>query len=1263
MFQPSKADRVDMESSSDSGSYTLENLSALGGLLEPESIPQGGPARRRGFAVRTQHAYQSAGVVQRTHQVDPYIVAVPYDLYGRSSDAPKLEPPRLRPELLETATPGKKSDRHRGQVSGDSTLNRSQLTLLLEVPERNAELLDSRERTVIPIVSGEHKPVCLRDFRTLGIDSSSLIVLSYLGLLGRALSAFEHIKFPPNIMSHLRAQRNDVKLRYPALVRAADEILGVIDAAIQAGRASFASASTGAWGTDRCDSHSQTAISLIARANECDVICVDDARYNCQSAILATNNREVPVSCVTDLLRMLRETDRVSENEYWLTRHKLRQGCFAVLLPEPDELHHWLKASKHHNESLVECLELRIIRQAMGYVAQTYASSLRESLEVAITAAEACIATVNCLWEDKSISCDEAAVLSNWVWLHASPLYICSERFKGGTNLDASRPILVATIAQMLMPISLPASRQKARTKWIEDAIMPCFEPANMEIADSALDLVVQTISREDRDAEFLGGWFLAQVPESLRNRFLEKHPDLGNKWGFEMRRQIFFDSEFSVASKDLIATARQAYARGTAVELEHGGERPASLRVDEDSQNALIDWTDSCGRRVMKSVPHLALLSRSAEVRVARVRELTAKLGATSNWVPQLIADLESRPATDGEMDQISFDFSNGVKGTHDQLYRNLSEIGEFSIDDILPPILTYFDRFVGPVGMDCDVEEYLYEVLIPYRKELFNVDLKSGLEIACLGFLRDDLAPGEWLRDVDIDAVWDALESCNFAGSPIALLGALDIALYRQNDLRFCKFARDAVSKLLDESLGRSDGFDSYAVFSILAELLLNGISTLESGSVQPGYWRRMGAWMQAGLFVNYLARCQIRLDVNQLQEFSGQNKTIGGFFAGCVDARIDGLVLATRTVPELLRLYALQRLATLRWRHESLGHRVPALDGVESPYWRRRDNTVASTHGLPGPLDGHRAPTEPLPSEWGSAITTDLSRGADGFPWQKFVTSSQLHAMGNVHIDACRANVSQLGEAELHTALRGIGYASFVASASRDNMLADAIADTVQVIATRATEPRHVRSVLGSLLQAGAVHVDNDIWADWLERRLVEIAQRLPPPPSAVSRMFRDCLDELASILPINAWIHLRARSIAACIAPSSPAPEDSLPNGWLEESLKDLEGLREEAMSEGSDEPTEISLRSARGFLKALATVIHQSPYVELMADATIGIDFRNQTMRGGVLFVVERDGSGACYTLVNGGSKQFVRARCEELLDDEIRTAVTAAGVG
>lgn len=268
-----------------------------------------------------------------------------------------------------------------------------------------------------------------------------------------------------------------------------------------------------------------------------------------------------------------------------------------------------------------------------------------------------------------------------------------------------------------------------------------------------------------------------------------------------------------------------------------------------------------------------------------------------------------------------------------------------------------------------------------------------------------------------------------------------------------------------------------------------------------------------------------------------------------------------------------------------------------------------------------------------------------------------------MDEEHLEACRAVVRQLGAAQLLGALRGVGYASYVAAASRDALLADAIADAIRDITARASEPHHVRSFIGSLLQAGAVHVDRAAWSNWIGRRLVEIAERLPPPPNAVSRVFRDCLDELATILPAGAWVHLRARPIAARIAPSSPTPEDLLPSGWLDECLNDLELLREEAMAEGSDQPTITAFRSARGFHKSLATVVHQSPDVAPMTDGAISVEFRNQTMRGGVLFVIERDGSGACYTLVDGASRHFVRARSEELLDDELRAAVTAAGVG
>ena len=1253
-----------MEATPNRGSHTLEVLSALSDVAGLERIPERGPATRQEFIVRTQpvHARQSTDAVQLTGQVAPAIVTAPYDLYRRSWDAPRLKPPNLRPGLQRALMVDDALERRHDRVSEHPLLNQPQLFSILEIPERNAELLDGRKRAAIHVVSGNHRPLCLKDCRTLGIDSSSLMVLSHLGLLGVALSAFDHVKLPPNIISDLRAQRNDFASGYPDLASAADRILNVIESAMKAGNASCLSLkSEHLWKKER-DSTLETAHILAALANECDAICVDDARHNHRNVMRASNNREVPVSCILDVLRRLVDMGSISDIEYWFARHKLRQGGFAVLLPEANELHHWLKTSQYHNGSVVECFELRMIRQALGHMSQACSSSLPVSLAVMVSAAEASADTVNSLWMDKSLSCCEAAVLSDWVQLHTSPLRICGGCLDSGVVSDVSKTT-VAWLAYLLVPRDLSEYRKEAQSRWIEDAILPYFRPANLDLVDSALGLIADIISDNKKCQDSIANGFLKQLPNSLRNRFLRNWPDLGRKWGFEMRQQISFDSGFRINSNDLVAKARQAYSQGMSMALDNKGEGSVLLGIDEETQAVLIDCTDSRGHKAKHSVQPLDLLSRSATVRVAQARKLAKELGATSGDLRRLIAKLESRPATDEEIDQVFRELSNGVNGIQDRLYRKLSETGGFSIDDLVPSSLTYFDRFVGPSRIDLDVDEYLREVVIPYRKQLLHVDLESGLEIACLGFLRDDLAPGEWIRDVDSDVVWGALQRSNCTYSPIMLLGALDIALYRQDDPRIYKFASDAVSILLGESFGRSDGFDSYRVFSIVVELILNRISTIEGGPVQPGYWRRMGAWMQAGLFVNFLARCQLPLDVNRLQEFANQHMTLGGSFAQCVDARIDGLVLASRAEPNRLRHYVLERLLEVRRRHENLGHGLPGLDWDESSPWRSRDSTCASIRLLPGPLDGGRAPTEPLPGEWRSALTADVSQAAGGFPWNKFVTLSQSHAMDEEHLEACRAVVRQLGAAQLLGALRGVGYASYVAAASRDALLADAIADAIRDIAARASEPHHVRSFIGSLLQAGAVHVDRAVWSNWIGRRLVEIAERLPPPPNTVSRVFRDCLDELATILPADAWIHLRARRIATCIAPSSPDPEDLLAGGWLAESLSELELLREEAVEEGSDEPTETALRSARGFLESLATLIHQCPDIAAMAGGSIGVEFRNQTTRGGVLFVIERDGSGACYTLVNGVSKHFVRPRSEELLDDELRAAVTSAGVG
>ena len=1172
------------------------------------------------------------------------------------------------PELLAVRPSIVSPDLVPREASERPAINEPQLFALLEVPDSNAELIDGRMRTVIPVFAPEHRPVDLAGVQTLGIDSSSLILLSHLSLLDKALAAFDHIKFPSNIENHFWSQQRRDGSQHPALDRKAGDVSAVIASALDEGAASLLSAAAGTESNDGDDPASETASSLIACADECDAVCVDDAWYNRRNAIQLKRGREVPVACVLDVLRRLREIESITDSEYWAARHKLRQGGFAVVLPEPDELQHWLSGSIDESGSVLERFELRTIRQSAGNIARWSASGAWDVSTLAIPATESCVESVTRLWADESVPTEYAAAQSDWIWAHASPLNYWGERTDLDSGADSPRTLLVRLLAYLLIPKKLPEERQLEYSNWIESSALEVFRPANMDIVDEALELLVKRFASDERHEEAFGNAFLVHLPAWLSERVLTRRPDLGQRWGFDRRRWIAFDREVRMPGEEFIAAARQAYSQGAEVQLPGADGSAASIGIEDESQALVVVRTVAQRQQRIARLSHFALLSRLAPARVAAARRVQEALGATSGDYRQLISAVESRRATNDEIDRITYELANGVASTQSRLYEKIAGEAGIEIDDLVPNDLTYFDRFVGPQHPDLDADDYVRKILIPYRAELLERDLQSALEVACMGFLRDDLAPGAWITDIGNDELWEALERSGCTGSPIALLGALDIALHRQDDPRFKRFAEDAIRRLEDESFGRSDGFDIYNTLAEVTWLVLNRIGTLESGALQAGYWRRMGAWMQASLFVGLLTRSGSRPDTDQFREFIEQHRTLGGWLTQCADARREPLVLTGRPRPERLRSYVIERLLQVRWRHEDIGHRVPEVDSVDPACWRPRGDRDASPVRLLGPLDVQHSPHKPLPSEWSNALRREFTPATEGFPWSQVAALSRSYSLEEEHLEACRTAARMLGEADCsggsgRAVLRDLIYASHVAAAHRDSLLADAIADAFVGLATSMDESWHVLAMTGALVQCAPAHGDGSAWAGWLGERITRVAERLPPAPSTMSLVVRDCLDALGRILPVADWTQLRARAISACIAPSSPTREDSLPHGWLEESLSDLEGECEAAREEGVDLPSETALQSAREFLISLATTVRQSPDVAAMADGAIGIDFRNQTTRGGVWFAIEGDGSGACYTLANGVSKRFIRARHDQLMDDEIRRAVAAAGVG
>ena len=479
----------------------------------------------------------------------------------------------------------------------------------------------------------------------------------------------------------------------------------------------------------------------------------------------------------------------------------------------------------------------------------------------------------------------------------------------------------------------------------------------------------------------------------------------------------------------------------------------------------------------------------------------------------------MASRKLTDQELFRILLESTNGVAAAQSRLVQKLNYGLPINVTDIVPQDISYFRKFCGPTPDGHKPEQYFSEILIPYRQELLKRNFRNGLDICLLGALRDDLSPGQWLADFHDDIVWDALDSSYTKQNPFSLLGALDVSLYRQDDARFEEFATEAVETLTNEQYGYQD--DLYMLLQILFDFILNQINMIENGAIYPGHWKRMCAWMQAGLITR--ARSSVSIDTNFLKKWTNGNMSVASYFAEFLDARKEPMFYAGRATPQLLKNEILGRLCLLKMRHESEGRHMPKSDDIDQALTRTADPGMILALGLPGPLEGHRRPSESIPQQ----VCGEPEEIGQLY---LLTTLSQRFAISKSELDRARNTIRGLSHEVNESNLKCLEWACIIASANRDAVMADDIADAAVRMASQVPE-ENIYKLIQVILQAAAAHEAHDTWFKWIEERLVSIANHLPGPPDKSLNVFQGHLDEIGRVLPIDSWFQVRPSSIAS------------------------------------------------------------------------------------------------------------------------------------
>ena len=578
------------------------------------------------------------------------------------------------------------------------------------------------------------------------------------------------------------------------------------------------------------ESRFQTTASLLANNAGCDALCIDDRFINSHPFQAEPKGRSVPIVCVLDVLRYLVTRGCIDVVDQWTARHKLRQAGFAFIPIEFHELVHWLKAAKVNNRQLTESAELRVLRQTMARIDSLGLATPKETItlsSVSTGVPGTCKDAVENLWRDSALTIERATLLSDWVWRHlwAAPFFE-HHHVSAGAYTDRIRELLSMRLEHLLLPTVIqPHDRRTHYIDWIERSVEP-LQLSNADIIEQALTSVCDAISALDENRAY-GYLFLDNLPETLRNLVLNRDPEFGRRFGFKNQRIFSIGTNLKLADSEFFAAAREVLATNKPRSVQDVALKKASVDLELEDQNVVVKWSDADGVSHRETLPQLALLSTKPELRITALRSLIELFGPTAPDFQELLKNMETREANDQEISAIFKESSNGIAAVQGRLIQKINS-GSFSAVDIIPQSVSYFERFVGPAPDSQEPESYFHEVLVPHRQVLLSRNINVGLDICCLGALRDDLTPGQWVTGIEDDVVWHALSSCHAESNPFSLLGALDVALYRQQDRRFLEFSATAVATLLDGRFGQQDGPDIYELLQVFSDFMLNRINS---------------------------------------------------------------------------------------------------------------------------------------------------------------------------------------------------------------------------------------------------------------------------------------------------------------------------------------------------------------------------------------------------------------------------------------------------
>lgn len=630
------------------------------------------------------------------------------------------------------------------------------------------------------------------------------------------------------------------------------------------------------------------------------------------------------------------------------------------------------------------------------------------------------------------------------------------------------------------------------------------------------------------REAELVE-FMCNRQPELIRDRLLANEV-FKSKFGLATPTVLVI-GPVSIDQRELFAAARVALSSNKQQTVSAVGGQEIVVKP-VDGRVVLNFMQDE--RQIEATPDVLSVLAPSSASRVTVIDSLIQRFGPTAPDFSALRSAAAERELSDDEVDQFVTEAVAGVAALQARLEAT-GKANRVTARALVPDSVEYYERFCGPQPNGVGQQQYFSTVLPEYRKSLLSRDIVQGLDIALMGALRVDIVPTAWVDHLSDDELWVALSACEAQRDPISLLAALDIALSRQHDGRYLHFAEELVTKLCQDEFLRPDGVDVYELMPIFMRLVLDRINTQIGGAAREPFWKRMCAWMQAGMLIR--STWSTKLDVRAFERWIDANRTWPGVYGEFVDLRKEPMCQAGNTSREAFRSEIAGRLALLRGRQELMKKPMPLGDQIDATLLHLGNGRPPLRCLFPGPLEGYFRPAELEGRALGEQDVRQAIERFENEPggsiWLVLAHLSQYFHFGEQVMARARAAAARI-DLDIDGGIAAERLAALlegcvIAAAHRDVLLARAIVSRIAASAHLVKADSEVLSILQGLLVAAAAFEEEKLWAAFVEEQLILLAARLPA--GKLSSLLLGQLQEMKQVLPLRFEITARAEAIAS------------------------------------------------------------------------------------------------------------------------------------